>query len=218
MVSLFIRTHTRHYDRPSNLHSRRRIRNPLPLPFEEGQLQEDPTAIEILNSPALRDELIVIRQAGSREDAQKPRSRDQTWLRKLPSNFGLCYLYHCDLTIITQEIVNKVFSTNCVVLSWPEIEAQLDELRARIDAWQSSLPTAIVTSDEVDDTPDQLRCKLILAFHYYSARITLGRSCLCRRDARRENSQQTFSHMMALITLDSASRLLGLLPDESDVL
>jgi hypothetical protein len=199
---------------------------PLPLPFEEEQLQEDPTAIEILNSPVLRDELInnvmssaVIRQAGSREDVQKSRPRDQTWLKKLPSNFGLCYLYHCDLTIITQEIVNKVYSTNCVMLSWSEIEARLDELRARIDAWQSSLPTVIdFTNDEAEDIPDQLRCKLILAFHYHSARITLGRPCLCRRDARQQNSQSTFSHMMALITLDSASRLLGLLPDEPDVL
>lgn len=199
---------------------------PLPLPFEEEQLQEDPTAIEILNSPTLRDELInnvmsstVIRQAGSREDAQKSRPRDQTWLKKLPSNFGLCYLYHCDLTVITQEIVNKVYSTNCVKLTWSEIEARLDELRARIDAWQSSLPTVIdFTNDETEDTPDQLRCKLILAFHYYSARITLGRPCLCRRDARQQNSQQTFSHTMALITIDSASRLLGLLPDEPDVL
>lgn len=199
---------------------------PLPLPFEEEQLQEDPTAIEMLNSPSLRDELInnvmsstVIRQAGGREDPQKSRPRDQSWLKKLPPNFGLCYLFHCDLTIITQEIVNKVYSTNCVTLTWSEIETRLDELRARIDAWQSSLPPVIdFTKDEADDTPDQLRCKLILAFHYYSARITLGRPCLCRRDARQQNSQQTFSHMMALITLDSASRLLGLLPDEPDVL
>ncbi|KAJ5169080.1 uncharacterized protein N7482_004674 [Penicillium canariense] len=199
---------------------------PLPLPFEEDQLQQDPTAIEILNSPALRDDLInnvmasaVIRQAGSKEDTQKPRPRDQTWLKILPSNFGLCYLFHCDLTIITQEIVNKVYSTNCVVLPWSEIEARLDELRARIDAWQSSLPTVLdFTKDETDDSPDQLRCKLILAFHYYSALITLGRPCLCRRDARQQNSQQTFSHMMAVMTLDSASRLLGLIPDEPDVL
>ncbi|KAI2788380.1 hypothetical protein POX_e06395 [Penicillium oxalicum] len=199
---------------------------PLPLPFEEEQLQDDPTAIELLNSPVLRDELInqvmasaVIRQASGREEVQKNRPRDSTWLRKLPSNFGLCYLFHCDLTIITQEIVNKVYSTNCVNLSWSEIEARLDDLRARIDAWQASLPVGLdFTSDEGDDPPDQLRCKLMLAFHYYSARITLGRPCLCRRDARQQNSQQTFSHMMALITLDSASRLLGLLPDQPDVL
>ncbi|KAF7719226.1 Fungal Zn(2)-Cys(6) binuclear cluster domain-containing protein [Penicillium ucsense] len=199
---------------------------PLPLPFEEEQLQEDPTAIELLNSPTLRDELVnnvmasaVIRQASGREDMQKNRSRDQSWLKKMPSNFGLCYLYHCDLTIITQEIVNKVYSTNCVNLSWSEIEARLDELRARIDAWQTSLPLVLdFTNEEGDDTPDQLRCKLMLAFHYYSARITLGRPCLCRRDARQQNSQQTFSHMMALITIDSACRLLGLLPDQPDVL
>ncbi|KAJ5693298.1 hypothetical protein N7462_002721 [Penicillium macrosclerotiorum] len=199
---------------------------PLPLPFEEEQLQEDPTAIEVLNNASLRDELINnvmssswLRRTTSKDDIHKSRPRDQRWLQKIPSNFGLCYLYHCDLTIITQEIVNKVYSTNCVVLPWSDIEARLDDLRSRIDDWKSSLPTALdFTQDETDESPDQRRCKLILAFHYYSARITLGRPCLCRRDARQNNSSQSFSHMMAVITLDSASRMLDLVPDEPDIL
>lgn len=199
---------------------------PLPLPFEEEQLQEEPEAVNMLNDTATRDEKISIlmastgiRQAGSKDDIQKCRSRDRTWLTNMPSNSGLCYLYYCDLTVITQEIINKVFSTNAVTLMWSEIEARLDDLRARIDLWQSNLPSALdFTQEEANDNPDQLRYKLFLAFHYYGARITLGRPCLCRRDNRQTNTPQTFSHMMAIITLDAASGMLDLIPDDPNVL
>lgn len=199
---------------------------PLPLPYDEEQLQVNTAAIEVLNNPALRDERINnvmgsswLRQPGSKDDACKNRPRDPTWVKGLPANFGLCFLYFCDLTVITQEIVNRVYSTNCVMLPWSEIESRLDELRSRIDFWQSSLPKALDFTQKVaDDGPEQLRCKVALAFHYYSARITLGRPCLCRRDTRQINSPQTFSHMMAAIALDSASRMLDMIPDEPNVL
>ncbi|KAJ5895156.1 hypothetical protein N7495_006847 [Penicillium taxi] len=199
---------------------------PLPLPFEEDQLSVDPEAVKVLNDATLRDEQISnvmasssIRQPGARDDTSKCRSRDQSWLQNLPANTGLCFLYYCDLSVITQDIINKVYSTNSVTLPWSEIENRLDELRTRIELWHSNLPTALdFTQDDSEDAPDQLRCKISLAFHYYSARITLGRPCLCRRDARQNNSPQTFSHMMALMTLESASNILDLIPEEPDVI
>lgn len=199
---------------------------PLPLPFEEEQLQEDPEAVKFLNDPHARDAQVSIlmastgiRRTGNKDGIQKCRSSDRTWLRNMPSNSGLCYLYYCDLTVITQEIVTKVFSTNSVSLMWSEIEARLDKLKARIDIWHSNLPAALdFTQNEANDDPDQLRYKLFLAFHYYDARITLGRPCLSRRDSRLSNPPQTFSHMMAIITLNSASEMLDLIPDDPNVL
>ncbi|KAJ5934353.1 hypothetical protein N7466_003900 [Penicillium verhagenii] len=198
---------------------------PLPLPFEEEQLQENPAAAEVLNNPILRDALVGnvmasswIRPTGGKDDLHKTRLRDQSWLKNLPVNFGLCYLYYSDLTVVTQEILNKVYTTTAVLLPWSEIESRLDDLRFRIDLWKSSLPVSLdFTQEETNDSPDHLRCKLFLAFHYYSARITLGRPCLCRRDARQNNSPQTFSHTMALIALESANGMLDLIPDKPDV-
>ncbi|KAJ6005482.1 hypothetical protein N7451_003426 [Penicillium sp. IBT 35674x] len=198
---------------------------PLPLPFEEEQLQENPAAAEVLNNPTLRDALVGnvmasswIRPTGEKDNLHKTRLRDQTWLKNLPVNFGLCYLYYSDLTVVTQEILNKVYTTTAVLLPWSEIESRLDDLRFRIDLWKSSLPAALdFTKEETDGSPDHLRCKLFLAFHYYSARITLGRPCLCRRDARQQNAPQTFSHTMALIALESANGMLDLIPDKPDV-
>ncbi|KAJ5297090.1 uncharacterized protein N7443_007983 [Penicillium atrosanguineum] len=196
---------------------------PLPLPYEEDQLQDDPAAIEILNDPTLRDEQInnvmassLIRQTIHRDRSQP---RDQSWIKSLPVNFGLCYLYNCDLTIIAQEVINKIYSTNCVMLPWSEIESRIDEARSRIDFWLSSLPTGLdFTLKKTDDSHDQLRCKLALGFHYYSVRITLGRPCLCRRDARQNGTQPTFSHTMAVVTLESACGMIDLIPDEPNVL
>ncbi|KAJ6054339.1 uncharacterized protein N7446_010351 [Penicillium canescens] len=195
---------------------------PLPLPFEEHQLQDDPKAIEVLNDSALRDERISEVMASSwissTEDTQNSRPRDQTWLKGLPVNTGLCYLYYCDLAVVTQEIVNKVYSTNAVTLVWSEIENRLDELRSRIDIWKSSLPTALDFEKEpTDDSPEQHRCRLVLAFHYYSARMILGRPCFCRRDPRQRNSLWTYSYTMAVFTLESATRMLDLIPDDPNV-
>jgi len=196
---------------------------PLPLPFEDDQLQEDPAAIEILNDANLRDEQIsnvmassLVRHTGNR--GRFP-PRDQSWIKSLPVNFGLCYLYNCDLTVIAQEIINKIYSTICVMLPWSEIENRIDEAKNRIDFWRSSLPSGLdFTQKKTDDSHDQLRCKLALGFHYYSVRITLGRPCLCRRDARQNGSQPTFSHAMAVVTLESACGMIDLIPDEPNVL
>ena len=199
---------------------------PLPLPFEEEQLKENPAAAEVLNNSTIRDGLINnvmasswIQPTGAKDDAHDTRIRDLSWLKNLPINFGLCYLYYSDLTVVTQEIINKVYTTTCKLLPWVDIENRLNEMEQRIEIWKSSLPQALDFAEENSkDTPDQLRCKLFLAFHYYSARITLGRPCLRRRDARGSKSSHTFSHNMALSTIDAASRILELIPDRPDVI
>lgn len=197
---------------------------PLPIPFEDEQLHADPAAAEVLNDPALRDEQISgvmasywIRQSEGRDDRGRP--REPTWLKSLPINSGLCYLYYCDLTVISQEIINRVYSTNSVILLWSDIESRLEELKSLIDLWLSTLPKGLdFTQENAQDTNDQLRYKTFLAFQYYSTRITLGRPCLYRRNASQNNSPQTFSHSMAVIALESASRMLDLIPDEPNIL
>jgi hypothetical protein len=203
--------------------------SPFPIPFEEDQLQE-PGAVEVLTDTALRDERInnvmasaCIRQmplnpANGKEAAHHTRARDTTWIKSLPVNYGLCYLYYCDLSVVAQEIVNKVYSVDCVMVPWSHIENRIGELRSRTEMWQASLPSGLDFTDKKDDGPDVLRCKLTLALHYYSARITLGRPCLCRRDAGQKGPNPSFSHEMAVITLESASRMLDLIPDEPDAL
>ncbi|CAG7983819.1 unnamed protein product [Penicillium olsonii] len=197
---------------------------PLPLPFDEDQLKTDPTAIEMLNNPQLRESRIRNVMASSWDRTQGSTREnvpqaDPSWVKGLPAAFGVCYLYYCDLTVITQEVLQKIYSTHCVLLPWAEIESRIDELRSRFDLWRSNLPPALEFTERTDhDGPDRLRCKLLLGFHYYSSRITLGRPCLCRRDARQNGSTPTFSHTMALMTLDSATCMINLISDEPNIL
>ncbi|CAG8882938.1 unnamed protein product [Penicillium egyptiacum] len=203
--------------------------SPFPVPFEEEQLQE-PNAIEVLTDTALRDERInnimasaCIRQmplhpANGKDASHHTRSRDTKWIKSLPVNYGLFYLYYCDLAVIAQEIVNKVYSVDCVMVPWAQIETRIGELKSRTETWKSNLPTGLDFTHKEDKGPDILRCKLNLALHYYSARITLGRPCLCRRDARQKGTDPSFSHEMAVVTLESAWRMLDLIPDEPDAL
>jgi hypothetical protein len=200
---------------------------PLPLPFTEEQLQE-PEAAELLNNSHLRDDRInkvmasvwvrhmPLNPNGGKEATHKSRERDNLWVKGLAFNFGLCHLYYCDLAVVTQEIVNKVYSTDCVMVPWAHIENRIGELRSRIDLWLTGIPSSLDFTQKTDDGPEQLRSKLALAFHFYSARITLGRPCLCRRDAQKKDpaEKSSFSHDMAMLTLNSAMQMLDLIPDE----
>ncbi|CAI7658084.1 unnamed protein product [Penicillium pancosmium] len=200
---------------------------PLPLPFTEEQLQE-PEAAEMLNDSHLRDDRInkamasawvrhmPLNPTGGKEATHKSRERDISWVKGLSFNSGLCHLYYCDLAVVTQEIVNKVYSTDCVMVPWAHIENRIGELRSRIDLWLSSIPSILDFTQKTDDGPEQLRSKLALAFHFYSARITLGRPCLCRRDAQKKDpaEKSSFSHDMAVLTLNSAMQMLDLIPDD----
>lgn len=204
--------------------------SPLPFPFEEEDMR-DPMALKLLNDTDLRQELVGCALAsihvhqmptnpvGGKEAKHTDKTRDTAWLRSIPANQGLCFLYFTDLAVITQEIVNKVYSMDCTMVPWSHIENRIGELRSRIDLWHANLPDAFNFTNQSDDGPDSLRGKLFLAFHYYSARITLGRPCLCRRDARKEvadQRQETFSHQIAVITLESSLQMLDLIPDEPD--
>ncbi|PWY92612.1 hypothetical protein BO70DRAFT_384095 [Aspergillus heteromorphus CBS 117.55] len=202
---------------------------PFPLPFEEEQLLE-PAAAQLLNEPELREEYIDTAMAcssvrlmpsnpkGGRTARPADKPRDVTWLRSLQPCRALGFLHYVDLAVIAQEIVNRVYSLDCVKIPWSHIENRIGDLRARIDLWYTNLHESYDFIRRDDQPSDTVRGKLFLAFHYYSARITLGRPCLCRRDARQTvaNKKPTFSHEMAVITLESALRMLELIPDEPD--
>ncbi|KAI9044445.1 Zn(II)2Cys6 transcription factor [Aspergillus affinis] len=207
---------------------------PLPLPFEENELR-DPSAAKLLGDLTLRQEYVdaalassCVRQVplnplGGRDARHTDKIRDSTWLRSQPPSKALIFLYYVDLAVIVQEIVNRVYSLDSTMVPWSHIENRMGELRSRVDLWQSSLPEAFDFTrfaQKDDEDLDVLRGKLFLAFHFYSARITLGRPCLCRRDARQQapHEKSTFSHDMAIVTLESAHMMLGLIPDMPDAL
>lgn len=202
---------------------------PYPLPFEEERFQE-PEVNQMLNNPQLRQNRIQSSVAsafirttamsspvGAEESERREKRTRASWLQNIPANPSLLFLYYVDLTVISQEIINKVYTADAVIVPWTTIENRIKELKTRIDTWFEQLPASYNFTIKASESPEQLRAKLGLAFHYYSIRITLGRPCLCRRDASLSH-QNSFSHKMALISLDAASRMLDLLPDPPDAI
>ncbi|KAI3272412.1 transcriptional regulator family: Fungal Specific TF [Penicillium roqueforti] len=204
---------------------------PLPLPLEDDELS-GPVAAEVLSDTQLRDKRInnIMASASVRHIPLNPakganttnlaRVRDNVWVKSLPFSFSLCHLYYCDLTIIVQEVINRVYFVDSVMKTWAHILNNIRTLKVRIDMWYHSLPEIFKSSKKKDDAPDLLRCKLALYLHFYSARITLGRPCLCRRDTRRKSSanRSTFSSDIAELTLQSAKLMLDLISDEPNVI
>lgn len=211
---------------------------PLPLPFEDDKLSE-PVAAEILNVKHLRDKRIDnvmasasvrqirLKSTGGAEAKHLARVYDNSWVKSLPFSFSLCHLYYCDLALIVQEVVNRVYSVDCVIEPWAHIVDRIRGLSVRIDLWHHSLPENLKllgknvgTQGPKDGGSDVSRCKLALNLHYFSARITLGRPCLCRRDKQTENpaDRSAFSHDMAELTLLSAKLMLDLISDEPNVI
>ncbi|KAL5338675.1 fungal-specific transcription factor domain-containing protein [Aspergillus crustosus] len=203
---------------------------PMPLPVDEDRFQ-DPSVADLLGNLELRRERVELALASCfvRQMPLNPRNggpmrttekaRDVERLRSLPPSTSLFFLHYVDLAVISQEIVNRVYSLDCIMAPWVDIETRIRELQSRVELWHSNLPGAYDWTRTDEQSPELLRGSLCLAFHYYSAQITLGRPCLCRRDVRPANSpiqQKPFSHEMAVTVLDAAQRLVGLIPDVPD--
>lgn len=204
---------------------------PLPLPFEGDQLQE-PLAVRLLNDQNLREEYACcmassyVRQmsgnpSGGTDAKHTDTPTDVSWLQSLQPTYALCFLYYADLAVVSQEIVNRVYSPNCAMTPWAHIENRIGVLKSRIDLWHANLHKSFDFTRKDEEDPSLLRGRVFLAFHYYGARITLGRPCLCRRDAplgSNGNEKPSFSHCMAEVTLESASQMLDLIPDRPDAI
>ncbi|KAL4754103.1 hypothetical protein BDW72DRAFT_158463 [Aspergillus terricola var. indicus] len=203
---------------------------PMPLPVDEDRFN-DPAAVELLSSLELRQERIELALAScyvrqmpqnarrSREPNDAGKSADVARLQSLPPSTALFFLYYVDLAVISQEIFNRIYSMDCILTPWGEIENRMNELRSRIEYWRSSLPEAYDWTRGNQQDIELLRGSLCLAFYYYSVRITLGRPCLCRRDVRSSESpgeSTAFSHAISVSVLESAQRLIALIPDMPD--
>ncbi|KAF3387516.1 Thiamine repressible regulatory protein [Penicillium rolfsii] len=193
---------------------------PLPLPWDEAELQGTSAAL-LLNDPILRDKRIDVAMASSHvlgtlmgssgdiEDIRVARS----WLREQPASPGLCFLYSCDLTVVTQEVLDRVYAIRCSNRNWSYRRDTLAELQEEVDLWFSTLPPALDFTI-IDDGDIALNEKMRLAFQYHGARMLLGRPCLCRHKSSQPDEKQEFNRAMALSALDSAAQIAHLIPDD----
>lgn len=196
--------------------------SPFPLPWEECELEQE-AATALLDDTNLREKRINTAMASSllpERSSGKSVSEEDTlaarsWLRDLPVNAGLYFLFSCDLTMVTQELLDRVYSSNSAHERVTPLKARIESIQEKVDLWCSSLPVGLDIT-HISDDDQSYDEKIRLAFQYYSTRILLGRPCICRLNAAQDPSaeQRDFNHIMATSALNSAMQIAALIPDE----
>lgn len=195
--------------------------SPFPLPWEECELEQE-AATELLDDTNLREKRINAAMASSllpdRSSGKSVSEEDtlaaRSWLRNLPVNAGLYFLFSCDLTMITQELLDRVYSSNSANERDTPLKARIESIQEKVDLWCSSLPVGLdITRISVDD--QFYDAKMRLALQYYSTRILLGRPCICHLHTAEGSAveHRDFSHNMATSALNSAMQIAALIPD-----
>lgn len=195
-------------------------KTPFPLPLVEEELSS-PIATRLLtdyefhlqsveSSLAFRDR----HPLGETQTSNQGNEDKRTWLKNLPPSRALMYTYYVDLAVINQGTVNHVYSPDCCLIPWRDIERRIRIQRARIDLWLANLPQEYNLTPSPDSHLVLDSDEISLAFHLYSSRLMLTRPCLCRRETQKEES---FSRQMARVAVESARGMLNLLPDIPDV-
>ncbi|EPS31954.1 hypothetical protein PDE_06913 [Penicillium oxalicum 114-2] len=196
--------------------------SPFPLPWEEVALPA-PNASSLLTDPVLRDGRInatmaslytpgtPMGQSGGVGDIRATRH----WLRDQPVSSALCFLYSCDLTMITQEILDRVYAIRSAKRDWSYIQVILAELGGKIDIWFSTLPKTLdFLAFNIQDV--YYNQKMQLALQYHGSKILLGRPCLCQHKSSSRGKRQVlndFNKTMSLSALESAAQITHLIPD-----
>ncbi|PYH91081.1 C6 transcription factor [Aspergillus ellipticus CBS 707.79] len=210
---------------------------PLPIPFEEEAFGR-PDVLPLLQDSSLRMSRLKLTLLQTDEEARTA----ATWLATCEPSSSL--FFHCtvDLAIITQTVINKVYSIQALRDRASQVEQRIRKYNTMMDTWLSKIPEAYRFSsgsnDEFDASDRDNSCmreRLCLAINYYSARITLCRPCLSHTGiksgslspdggtASRRNSRSTspprntFRYDTALICVRSACNLLAILPDTPDI-
>lgn len=162
------------------------------------------------------------------------------WATKCEPCSSLFFYYLVDLTIITQSVLNKVYSIEGVRAGPSQLEYRLQKYSVRIDRWLSKLhpeyqftvPCASpwhVNHAQLDyESLPFIRERVCLAMNYYSARITLCKPCLIQTRTpprtgsehppwQKSNPSAKFKADTATTCLQAACSLISVLPVEPNL-
>lgn len=169
---------------------------PPPTPLEE-ETFDQPQVHRLLQDRTYRESQLRPTLFESLNQLKKGPS----WTAECTPCPSLFFYYLVDLSLISQAVLNKVYSIEGVREGTSQTEYRLQIYSLRMDRWLSNLPPAYtfivpdsgpwhVNHAQLDDESAPFtRERVCLAMNYYSARITLCRPCLSQTHAH--NHPQT---------------------------
>lgn len=146
----------------------------------------------------------------------------QAWLKSIAPSPPLHFFYIMDLTLISHDIANRVYTPGAHQLGWSRIKTRIEFYGKKMDRWVQSLHGSMVFQDNHGDPlPGSMsRFQISLALNYYSACIFLNRPCLTRPESDQSGhgfSRSHFDNETALTCLRASLALVAVLPDQPDI-
>lgn len=208
---------------------------PLPVPFKEEQFMDEIVAQLIADHEARNIFLgILTSKSWGQSNVQSAFNPEYSecltpdWKKQceqlassaaenLSPNLSLYFFYFVELGLVMRESVDTLYAPGAAWKSWREIESAISTLDSKTDAWFSRLPDDFRFTG-VQGSRVFERQTSSLAFGYYSTKLIIIQPCL--RHAihlgRGASSPGSFCDSMTDQCVDTAMRMLSLLPDPPD--
>lgn len=137
-------------------------------------------------------------------------------IRAVPPNHAMYFLYHTKLSILTNEVLDRLYRASAISESWEGVQIIIGTLESRLEQWRSELPSVF---DFTKKQRDQqfFRPRMSLGFFYYSTLMIINRPCLCRLDKKIPNESKKSFHLnrsAAVNCVHAARDMMEMLPEE----
>jgi hypothetical protein len=123
------------------------------------------------------------------------------------------------ITIIMQKTLSKLYRPRISTRLWEQTHKEITTLTSELDEWVTTvLPGGFSLVDSTQEQGVQHE-RMLLSFHYYSARLLISRPSLCRLERRvqgQSHASATFNQKTAEACIQAAQAVTGLFPDQPD--
>ena len=134
----------------------------------------------------------------------------------VPPSHGLYFHHHTKLSVLTSEVVSRLYGVSRNTQSWAQAQSTMATLASELQKWHSALPSVFDFTKRQRDLQFH-RQRVSLGFFYYSTLAILSRPCLCRLNRRIPNQSdrsKDFNRSTAVKCVEAALGMLDLLPEE----
>ncbi|KAF2462958.1 C6 transcription factor-like protein [Lindgomyces ingoldianus] len=195
---------------------------PLPLAHPEDQHMDD---IEAIDRPRnLQQTTPSPTIPNTPTSTSLDESKTPLGFGVMLANTGSYFKALVQMGIITQDVISTLYSAGTMIRTPEEIQQSTIELGQRIDEWILSLPPEFNFQTKWPDSDSQSqnfnRERMLLGWHFFSARILLTRPSLggLGHGMKDPNVPDSFTRRMASTCIDAARATVDLLPDQPNPL
>lgn len=199
-----------------------------PIPIDE-EYFDQPDVQRLFQDHRMRDSQLRLTVFES-VNIHTPPNASTNWTSQCNPSSSLFFYYLVDLALISQAVLNKVYSIEGVREGSSQTEYRLQRYSTLMDRWLAKLPSNYqftipssgpwhLNHPKLDDSsgPYAREC-ICLAMTYFSSRITLCRPCLSHSHSHTPGDSRTklFSGL-ATQCLQAACALVSILPETPDI-